>query len=73
MSNWESKTDWKPMYRQTEVDSNDYNETTQLMVRVGSYEITNRIKSYDSDVEYQDTKEEELYYLDDNGDYIYIY
>lgn len=66
---WEPKTNWKPMYRQNEVDSDDHENSTQLMVEVGRYEITNGIKSYSSDVEYQDTNNEELYYLDDDGNY----
>jgi hypothetical protein len=67
--NWEPKTDWKPMYRQNKVETE--NGTEELMVLVGKYETANGIKSYNTNVEYQATNNEELYYLDE-GNYISV-
>ena len=68
--NWEPKTNWKPMYRQNEIETDE--GITEMMVLVGKYETANGIRSYSTDIEYQDSNNEELYYLDDEGNYIAV-
>ena len=70
MSNWERKNEWRPMFRQSEVETDEGN--TEVMVEVGKYETANGVKSYSSAIEYDDTNNEELYYQDDDGNYIAV-
>jgi len=65
--NWETNNNFRPMYRQTEIESDE--GTSEVMVPVGKYDTDKGIKSYSSAVEYDDTKNEELYYLDNDGNY----
>lgn len=58
------------MYRQNEVETDE--GTSEVMVPVGKYDTEKGIKSYISQVEYEDTNNEELFYLDEDGNYIAV-
>lgn len=70
MTNWQPNNNFRPMYRQNEVESDD--GTSEVMVPVGKYDTEKGIKSYINQIEYNDTKNEELYYLDEDGNYIAV-
>lgn len=70
MNNWEANNNFRPMYRQNEVETDE--GTIEVMVPVGKYDTDKGIKSYSSAIEYDDTKNEELYYEDEDGNYIAV-
>lgn len=68
--NWETNNNFRPMYRQNEIETDE--GVTEVMVPVGKYDTDKGIKSYSSAIEYDDTKNEELYYEDEDGNYIAV-
>lgn len=67
MTNWQPNNNYVPMARQSEIETDE--GTSKVMVPVGKYDIDKGIKSFDTAVEYEDSEEEELYYLGDDGEY----
>jgi hypothetical protein len=70
MTNWETNNNFRPMYRQTEIETDE--GTSEVMVPVGRYDTDKGIKSYNSAIEYDDTNNDELFYEDEDGNYIAV-